>query len=105
MADKKREVSKNLGTEKEVMLGNYRAYFSRRLLRILRECKTAIWQHKRYRYQKNSEKPVKEDDHVPDSTMLCLRKWMLGKSAGSLKKTHGEQRTSPVTQGLLNEVF
>jgi hypothetical protein len=104
--NQKRQVNKNLGTEKEVMLGNYRAYFSRRLLRILRECREAIWQHKRYRYQKGSDKPVKEDDHIPDSTMLCLRKWMLGKSASSLpKEPELKNRTSTVTGGLLDEVF
>ena len=105
--DKKRELSKNLGTEKEVMLGNYRAYFSRRLLRILRECKEAVWQHKRYRYQKGSDKPVKEDDHIPDSTMLALRKWMLGKSAGALptQPDDKDRRTSTVTGGLMQEVF
>ncbi len=105
--DKKRELSKNLGTEKEVMLGNYRAYFSRRLLRILRECKEAVWQHKRYRYQKGSDKPVKEDDHIPDSTMLALRKWMLGKSASSLptRADDKDHRASTVTGGLMQEVF
>ena len=101
-----REVSKNLGNEKEVMLGNYRAYFSRRLLRILRECKTAIWQHKRYRYQKGSDKPLKEDDHIPDSTMLCLRKWMLGKRAASLpSEADKKERTSTVTGGLMEMQF
>lgn len=105
--NKKRELQKKLGTEKESMLGNYRAYFSRRLLRILRECKTAIWQHKRYRYQKNSDKPVKEDDHIPDSTMLCLRRWMLGKSASSMPRDTDKKAvgTSTVTGGLLDEVF
>ena len=102
----RKEISKNLGTEKEVMLGNYRAYFQRRLLRILRECKTAIWQHKRYRYQKNSEKPVKEDDHIPDSTMLALRRWMLGKAVASVaKETDSERRTSTVTGGLMDMQF
>jgi hypothetical protein len=62
----KKGISKNQGTEKELMLGNYKAYFARRLLRIERECKVAIWQHKRYRYQKNSDKPLKEDDHIPE---------------------------------------
>jgi hypothetical protein len=102
----KKEVSKNLGTEKEVMLGNYRAYFQRRLMRILRSDRVAIWQHKRYRYQKNSDKPVKEDDHVPDSTMLCLRRWMLGKTVASLSdKEEPTARTSTVTGGLMDMQF
>jgi hypothetical protein len=106
-SDKKRELSKNLGTEKEVMLGNYRAYFSRRLIRILREYKTAIWQHKRYRYQKGSDKPVKEDDHIPDSTMLALRKWMLGKQTQSLpdEKKPTKSAESTVAGGLMEEQF
>ncbi len=104
--DKKREISKNLGTEKEVMLGNYRAYFSRRLLRILKECKTAIWQHKRYRYQKGSDKPLKEDDHIPDSTMLCLRRWMLGKARTQVLEEQTEKRSaSTVTGGLMDMNF
>jgi hypothetical protein len=73
---------------------------------MLRECKTAIWQHKRYRYQKNSEKPVKEDDHIPDSTMLCLRKWMLGKPVTNVaKETETERKTSTVTGGLMGMQF
>lgn len=103
---KKRDVKKNLGTEKEVMLGNYKAYFERHLLRILRECKTAIWQHKRYRYQKGSDKPVKEDDHIPDSTMLALRRWTLGKGPSPMvDDTPATRRQSTVTGGLLEETF
>jgi len=49
-------------------------------LQIPKEFREAIWQHKRYRYEKNSDKPLKEDDHHPDATMLALRRWMLGKS-------------------------
>jgi hypothetical protein len=103
---KKRNIKKKLGTEKELMLGNYRAYFSRRLLRILKECRSAIWQHKRYRYAKGSDKPEKEDDHIPDATMLMLRRWMLGKQVQSLQaQDRSPRRSSTVTGGLMQEVF
>jgi hypothetical protein len=105
-ADGKKDKSKNLGTEKESMLGNYRAYFQRRLMRIPKSFKEAIWQHKRYRYQKNSDKPLKEDDHCPDAKMLALRRWPLGKTAASVgKETADEHRSSTVTGGLMDMRF
>ncbi len=89
-----------------MMLGNYRTYFSRRLLRILTTFKVAIWQHKRYRYQKNSEKPEKIDDHHPDATMLALRKWPLGKVRSEMTKPKDDKHaTSTITGGLLDEQF
>lgn len=105
MPDGKKDKSKRLGTEKEEMLGNYRAHFSRRLNRIPAAFKEAIWQHKRYRYQKGSDKPLKEDDHCPDAKMLAQRRWHLGKSASSMPKEEKKQRTSTVTGGLLDEQF
>lgn len=106
---KKKDVLHNLGTEKEFMLGNYRAYFSRRLFRIMRKCKTAIWQHKRYRYQENSDKPVKEDDHIPDATMLMQREFVLGKFAGKLSDQNPKSRRgdepSTHTGGLISKQF
>jgi hypothetical protein len=102
----KRELSRNLGTEKDVMLGNYRAYFKRRLNRIPRTFSEAIWQHKRYRYQKNSDKPVKEDDHCPDAKMLAQRKWILGRTAERLSaESPAHRRTSTATEGLLDMTF
>lgn len=104
----KRDLSKKLGTEKEYMLGNYRSYFSRRLNRIPRAFKVAIWQHKRYRYQEGSDKPEKEDDHHPDAKMLCLRRWPLGKAVSVIPANEPPPRDavhSTVTTGLLNEVF
>jgi hypothetical protein len=106
-----REKNKEQGTEKDRMLGNYRAYFQRRLMRIPKDtaaCQEAIWQHKRYRYQKNSDKPLKEDDHCPDAKMLALRRWPLGKVASALPKTETPKRGeahSTVTGGLLDERF
>jgi hypothetical protein len=101
----KKQINKHLGTEKDVMLGNYRAYWSRHLYRIMRTCVVGIWQHKRYRYQKGSDKPEKKDDHVPDSTMLMLREWMLGEHAQSMPVDLEKRTTSPTTGGLMNMQF
>lgn len=104
----KRDKTKRLGSEKDEMLGNYRAHFQRRLLRIPRTFQEAIWQHKRYRYQKNSDKPLKEDDHIPDATMLALKRWPLGKVTRALPATDAPKRGglhSTVTGGLLDERF
>jgi hypothetical protein len=88
------------------MLGNYRAHFSRRLNRIPAAFKEAIWQHKRYRYQKGSDKPLKEDDHCPDAKMLAQRRWMLGKSSSPLPpEPDASRRAETVTGGLLDEQF
>lgn len=102
----KREKTKGQGTEKEYMLGNYRTYFQRRLQRIPRAFQEAIWQHKRYRYQKNSEKPLKEDDHCPDAKMLALRRWPLGKTASKMTdQDRGPRKASTVTGGLMDMQF
>lgn len=99
----------SMGTDSEEgMLGNYRAYFQRRLLRIPDKFRTAIWQHKRYHYRKNSDKPEKEDDHIPDATMLALKRWPLGARPSTLHKANTERVAdihTPVTGGLLDETF
>ena len=81
------------------MFGNYKAYFERRKLRILNTHKVAIWQHKRYHYQKKSDKPDKEDDHIPDATMLALKHWPLGKTVPSIPKgnSKNDQKIKVVT--------
>jgi hypothetical protein len=102
----KKDKNKNQGTEKDAMLGNYRAYFQRRLMRIPRMFKVALWQHKRYRYEKNSDRPMKEDDHHPDATMLMLRRWPLGKRVSRLVEDGTPAPgKSTVTGGLMDEVF
>jgi hypothetical protein len=102
----KREINKRLGTEKEMMLGNYRVYFQRRLNRIPRTCKEGIWQHKRYRYQEGTDKPLKEDDHYPDAKMLAQKRWLLGKTTSAMPREEKlRKRTSTVTGGLLEERF
>lgn len=104
--DKKRDIDKKQGTEKDFMLGNYRARFQRRLNRIPRAHKEALWQHKRYRYQEGTDKPLKEDDHCPDAKMLAQRRWPLGKVVASLpEEAATKKRTSTVTGGLMGEVF
>ncbi|OJW18782.1 MAG: hypothetical protein BGO51_15540 [Rhodospirillales bacterium 69-11] len=98
----------SMGTDTfEGMFGNYRAYFQRRLLRIPAKFKTAIWQHKRYHYQKNNDKPAKEDDHIPDASMLALKRWPLGKVASSMPKDMPPERDvhRTITGGLLDEQF
>lgn len=99
------------GKDKPEMLGNYRSHFQRRLIRIpsLSRYKPAVWQHKRYRYQENSDKPLKKDDHIPDSTMLCLKHWPLGKVASRIPKQNlpKERKAGDTTisGNLMNEQF
>ncbi len=105
---KKREVNKKLGTEKDAMLGNYRARWQRRLNRIPRVHKEGVWQHKRYRYQPGSDKPLKEDDHYPDAKMLAQRWRMLGKVQSTLPDEPAQKSArgnSTVTGGLMEERF
>lgn len=103
--DGKKDRNRRQGTEKEEMLGNYRAYFSRRLNRIPASNRVGIWQHKRYRYQENSDKPLKEDDHCPDAKMLALKRWPLGKQASKLIEHKPVIHRTTITGGMLNEQF
>lgn len=97
--------------DKVEMLGNYRSYFQRRMLRIpdLSTFKAAVWQHKRYRYQEGSDKPMKQDDHIPDATMCALKHWPLGRNASEMPKqnvnqNHGKKK-STITGGLMDMNF
>ena len=72
--------------EKENMLGNYRAHFQRRKMKIPVTMQIAKWQHKRYRYIEGTNKPVKKDDHIPDATMCALQHWPLGKERTHFRK-------------------
>jgi hypothetical protein len=103
--DKKRDVNRKQGTEKEAMLGNYRARFQRRLNRIPASNRVGIWQHKRYRYQDKSDKPLKEDDHYPDSKMLAQRRWPLGKQASTIDEHKPAIHRTTITGGMLDERF
>lgn len=101
------------GKDKDHMIGNYRTHFQNRKMAIPEEFQIGIWQHKRYRYQPGTDKPMKKDDHIPDATMLALKRWPLIKSVGSKipMKTKDEQATSErksssTTAGsLLDELF
>lgn len=93
------------------MFGNYRAHFERHKLKIPKAHHEAIWQHKRYRYQKNSDKPEKKDDHIPDSTMCALKHWPLGRVNTPIpkvnvdKKAQRTEKVSTITGGLMDEIF
>lgn len=113
--------------EKEGMLGNLRAHFEQHKIKIPRKVKRngetvsnleAYWQYKRYRYQEGTDKPVKKDDHVPDSTMCALQHFVLGKTVRSLpatteivkkQKEHDgtiqKVSSKPITAGLLKKQF
>lgn len=95
--------------EKEWMIGNYRAYFQRRLLRIPKAFVESIWQHKRYRYKPGTDKVEKKDDHIPDSTQLALKHWPLTRDRSSLPKNEDSKQKKAIhsteTRGLLDEVF
>lgn len=101
----------NFGTEKNEMLGNYRSRFQRRLYRIplISRFKPAMWQHKRYRYQEGSDKPLKQDDHIPDSTMLATKHFPLGKVASQLPpenlQTDTQRQTDTFTGGMMEMDF
>ena len=93
---------------KEEMVGNYRAYFEREKIKIPASHKVAKWQHKRYRYQPGTNKPVKKDDHVPDATMCALKHWMLGDSEPQTFKDINNSMPSdskPLTAGLRDAIF
>lgn len=96
-------------TEKEWMLGNYKAHFEQRKILIPSSDMLALWQHKRYRYQPNSDKPLKKDDHFPDATMLCMKHWPLGRDIPNTdivnldKRIHNAQST--YTGELLDKEF
>lgn len=104
-------VEVKFGVEKDEMVGNYRTHFQRRKLRILKTFIEGIWQHKRLRYQDNSDKVLKEDDHIPDATMLALKRWPLGAIGSQIPDENIDQTesrdegTSTMTGGLLDEVF
>ena len=103
--DKTRDVNRKQGTEKEAMLGNYRARWQRRLNRVPASNRVGIWQHKRYRYQDNSDKPLKEHDHYPDSKMLAQRRWPLGKQASKMTEHKPVIHRTTITGGMLDEQF
>lgn len=107
--------------EKEEMLGNFRAHFEQGKIKIpervmkrdeLVSNKEAYWQYKRYRYQEGTDRPMKKDDHIPDSTMCALQHFKLGKLVRSIpvdpnvKEDRGEKRNDkPITAGITKKIF
>lgn len=107
--------------EKEGMLGNLRAHFEQGKIKLPKKFLQAYWQYKRYRYQEGTDKPVKKDDHVPDSTMCALQHFILGTFARSIpdqkqntsgattikeaEKERSRGGSKPVTAGLTKRVF
>lgn len=93
--------------DKEEMLGNYRAHFQRRKVKIPAKFLEAKSQHKRYRYVPGTDKPAKKDDHIPDATMCALKHWPLGvteRKLSDLPDTRKEVHT-PISQGLMKKRF
>lgn len=89
------------------MLGNLRAHFEQAKIKLPKKFREAYWQLKRYRYQEGTDKPVKKDDHIPDSLMCALQHFILGQFKRSLP-TPAEPRngsTKPITAGLLKKQF
>lgn len=94
--------------EKEEMLGNLRAHFEQGKVKIPKKFREAYWQYKRYRYQEGTDKPVKKDDHVPDSTMCAWQHFKLGRVVRRIPlQTDEEETTAPknITAGLRTKQF
>ena len=93
--------------EKEGMVGNLRAHFEQGKYKIPNKFKDAFYQYKNYRYQEGTDKPVKKDDHIPDSTMCALQHFKLGQGARKLKtqETPARENVKPITAGLLKKIF
>lgn len=109
--------------EKDGMVGNLRAHFEQGKIKVPNKVKRvdekgntfwivneAYWQYKRYRYQENSDKPLKKDDHIPDSTMCALQHFQLQKMNRSMPKREvinnlppGSER--PITADTLTKKF
>lgn len=103
------------------MLGNLRAHFEQGKIKIPKKVRRldekgvltwisnqeAYWQYKRYRYQEGTDKPVKKDDHIPDSTMCALQHFILGRYTRPLPPQNQptKEAQKPITAGLLKKQF
>lgn len=97
------------------MLGNLRAHFEQSKIKLPKKFIDAFYQLKNYRYEEGTDKPVKKNDHIPDSLMCALQHFKLGIHARSLppqenkveKKKASEEveRAKPITAGLRNKTF
>lgn len=95
------------GKEKPEMLGNLRAHFEQGKIRIPKKYREAYKQYKNYRYQEGTDKPMKKNDHIPDSTMCALQHggWQLHKQARQLSEQPADKTNRTITRGLLDERF
>lgn len=96
------------------MLGNLRAHFEQGKIKLAKKFIDAYYQLKNYRYEPGSDKPVKKNDHIPDSLMCALQHFKLGQVTKSIPtkelppaKTKAEEteRAKPITSGLRNKTF
>lgn len=89
------------------MLGNLRAHFEQAKIKLPKIFREAYWQLKRYRYQEGTDKPIKKDDHIPDSLMCALQHFMLGQASHALmvQGTQAKQQEKPITSGLIKKTF
>lgn len=99
------------------MLGNLRAHFEQKKIKMPKKFVDAYYQLKNYRYQDGTDKPVKKNDHIPDGMMCGLQHFILGRfvrklpttTAESTKKQYdelGETRSNKtITAGLRNKIF
>ena len=96
------------GKEKDFMVGNLRAHFEQDKVKIPNKFIVAKWQLKRYRYQENTNKPIKKDDHIPDSMMCALQHWPLNRKAERLSdytEKQKEDNVTTITGGLRDMIF
>ena len=93
--------------EKTEMVGNLRAYFEQGKIKIPTKYQEAYWQFKRFRYQEGTDKTVKKDDHIPDSTMCALQHFKLGQRTYRIPLQSQKRETTgkPITSGLLKKHF
>lgn len=89
------------------MLGNLRAHFEQKKFKLPKKYRDAFYQLKNYRYQEGTDKPVKNNDHIPDATMCGLQHFMLGKFTRPLSPQKDPPKGSdkPITAGILKKVF
>lgn len=89
------------------MIGNLRAHFEQSKIKLPKKFKDAFYQLKNYRYQEGTDKPVKVNDHIPDSLMCALQHFKLGQypRALPLPAQPSKGSTRAVTHGLRDKIF
>lgn len=96
------------GKEKPNMLGNLRAHFEKRKMKIPERFAVCKWQLKRYQYVEGTNKAKKKDDHIPDSFMCALQHWPLNRMAYRLLDSGGKdkmEKITTITSGLMDTRF